>query len=120
MRKSKRAIRSSKPALRFELPALVTALAILSALAVSYFYSHGWQLWYGDAEAHLNTARRIIDSRTPGYGQLGTPWLPLLHVLLIPFVRVDSWWHSGLAAGIPSAAFFVAGGVFLFAAARRI
>ena len=28
----------------------------------------GWTLYYGDAEAHLNIARRIIDSRTPGYG----------------------------------------------------
>jgi len=92
----------------------------VSASAVWFVYSHGWQLWYGDAEAHLNTARRIIDSRTPGYAQLGTPWLPLLHVLLIPFVRVDRWWYSGIAAALPSAVFFVLGGTFLFATARRV
>src|SRR5215470_3626572 len=113
MRKSRSAIRSSKAAPRFELPAFTFGLAILSALAVWFFYSHGWLLWYGDAEAHLNTARRIIDSRTPGYGQLGTPWLPLLHVLLIPFVRVDRWWYSGIAAAFPSAVLFVLGGAFL-------
>jgi len=120
MRKSKHAIRSSKAAPLFELLAVVSALGLLSALAVWFFFSRGWTLWYGDAEAHLNTARRIIDSRTPGYAQLGTPWLPLLHVLLIPFVRVDRWWQSGIAAAFPSAAFFVMGGAFLFAAARRV
>lgn len=41
-------------------------------------------------------------------------------MLLIPFVRVDAWWHSGIAAAFPAAASFVAGGVFLFAAVRRI
>src|SRR5437879_8444780 len=101
MRKSRRAIRSSKAAPRFECAAVASVLAVVSALAVWFFHSRGWLLWYGDAEAHLNTARRIIDSRTPGYGQLGTPWLPLLHVLLVPFVRVDAWWHSGSAAAIP-------------------
>ncbi len=120
MRRSRRAIRSSKAAPRFELPALVLALALLSALAVGFFFKNGWLLWYGDAEAHLNTARRILDSRTPGYAQLGTPWLPLLHVLLIPFVRVDRLWWSGLAASFPAAFFFVMGGAFLFAAARRV
>jgi 4-amino-4-deoxy-L-arabinose transferase-like glycosyltransferase len=44
----------------------------------------------------------------------------LPHVLLIPFVRVDSWWYSGIASAFPSAAWFVMGGMFLFAASRRI
>jgi len=96
------------------------ALAILSACAVRFFYSHGWLLYYGDAEAHLNIARRIFDSQTPGYDQLGSYWLPLAHVLMLPFVHVDSWWHSGLAASFSPAGCFVIGGAFLFAAARRI
>jgi hypothetical protein len=95
-------------------------LALISAAAVRFLYSRGWLLWYGDAEAHLNTARRIIDNQTPGYDQIGTVWLPMLHVLLLPFVRVDAWWHSGIAAAFPSAICFVIGGTFLFAAARRI
>jgi hypothetical protein len=95
-------------------------MAALSASAVWFFYSHGWLQWYGDAEAHLDNARRIFDSQRPGYDQLGSPWLPIPHLLLLPFVRVDSLWHSGLAAAFPSAAFFVMGGAFLFAATRRI
>ena len=95
-------------------------LSAVSILAVHYFHSRHYLLWYGDAEAHLNTARRILDSATPGYDQLGTPWLPLPHVLLIPFARVDSWWRSGIAAAPPAAFCYVLGGVFLFAAVRRI
>ncbi len=79
----------------------------------------GYTLYYGDAEAHLNIARRALDSRTPGPEQLGTVWLPLPHVLLIPFVMRDSWWRSGMAGVIPSAICFVLAGAFLFAAARR-
>ena len=65
-------------------------MAALSASAVWFFYSHGWLQWYGDAEAHLDNARRIFDSQRPGYDQLGSPWLPIPHLLLLPFVRMDS------------------------------
>jgi hypothetical protein len=87
---------------------------------VAFVYRHGWILYYGDAESHLNTARRIIDSRTPGLDQFGSPWLPMLHALLLPFVARDNLWRSGLAGAIPSAACFVIAGSFLFAAARRV
>ena len=105
---------------RKRLPHIACVLSLLSASAVWFFYSHGWLLYYGDAEAHLNIARRIFDSQTPGYDQLGTYWLPLTHVLMLPFVRVDAWWHSGIAASFSAALCFVIGGTFLFAAARRI
>lgn len=95
-------------------------LAVWSAAAVWFFYARGFVLYYGDAEAHLNIARRLVDSLTPGYDQIGTPWLPLLHLLLAPFARVDALWRSGLAAAIPSAACSIAAGVLLFAAVRRI
>jgi hypothetical protein len=120
--KSRRAIRSSKARRRFSVAGLapVPVLSLISATAVWWVWSHGWTLWYGDAEAHLNTARRIIDNQTPGYDQLGTVWLPLLHVMLLPFVRVDRWWHSGIAAAFPAAICFVIGGTFLYNAARRM
>src|SRR5258708_31322834 len=86
------------------------ALTAISASAVIFFYAHGWLLYYGDAEAHLNIARRILDSQTPGYDQIGSPWLPLPHLLMLPFARVNPWWRSGIAGSIPSAACFVIGG----------
>ena len=91
-----------------------------SALAVAFFSSRGWLLYSGDAEAHLDIARRMVDSRTPGYDQVGTAWLPLEHWLTVPFAGVDAWWQSGLAGAIPSAVCFVVAGCFLFAAVRRI
>jgi len=93
---------------------------VWSALAVWFFYAHGWLLYYGDAEAHLNIARHVFDSQTPGLIQFGTVWLPLPHALMLPFVQFDSLWRNGMAGAIPSAAAFVAAGTFLFAAVRRI
>ena len=97
----------------------MAALATLS-VAVTRFVNHsGWTLYYGDAEAHLNIARRIVDSRNPGYDQIGTVWLPLPHLLMLPFVRSDAWWHNGLAGAVPSSICFVVSGAFLFLAMRR-
>jgi hypothetical protein len=100
--------------------AVPAVLAVLSAAAVAFFYSRGNLCYFGDAEAHLNIARRIVDSRTPGYDQVGTVWLPLPHWAMIPLARIDRLWISGLAGAIPSAIAFVIGGSFLFFAARRI
>jgi hypothetical protein len=99
---------------------VLAALALVSAGAVTVCYLNGWLLYYGDAEAHLNIARRIVDSRTPGYDQVGTVWLPLLHWLLLPFARVDALWVNGLAGAIPSAIAFLLAGTFLYLAAYRI
>lgn len=99
---------------------LAIALVALSVSAVRYFYGHGYLLWFGDAEAHLNNARRLMDSTTPGYDQLGSPWLPVPHVATLPFARMDRLWQSGLAAAFPAATAFVVGGLFLFAAVRRV
>jgi hypothetical protein len=98
---------------------LFVLLAVLACAAASYVYAHGYTLYYGDAEAHLNIARRVVDSRTPGPEQLGTVWLPLPHILMLPFVRNDHLWRTGLAGVIPSAASFVVAGLALFASVRR-
>jgi hypothetical protein len=95
-------------------------VAAMSALALTRSYFGGWTLWYGDAEAHLNIARRVVDARSPGYEQIGTVWLPLPHLLMLPGVWVDALWRSGLGGALPAAACFVAGGVFLFLAVRRL
>ena len=95
------------------------ATLCLSAAAVWFFYANGSLLYWNDAESHLNIARRVLDSRTPGYRQLGTTWLPLPHILMIPFAADMKLWRSGLAAAIPSASFFIAAACFLYATARR-
>jgi dolichyl-phosphate-mannose-protein mannosyltransferase len=99
---------------------VIALLAAWSAAASAFFFLRGYTLYYGDAESHLNIARRIFDSRTPGTDQIGSVWLPLPHLLLMPFAARDALWKSGLAGTIPSAVCFVIAGSFLFAAARRV
>ena len=90
------------------------------AAAVAYYFRTGATLYWGDAEAHLNIARRIVDSRTPGWNQVGSTWLPLPHLLMIPLVRNDRLWQTGLAGAITSAACMTLAATFLFAAVRRL
>jgi len=95
-------------------------LAAIGAAALYWHHTHGYTLYYGDAQAHLVNARRMVDSRTPGWDQLGTVWLPLPHWLILPFVTNDEWWRTGLAGAFPSSACFVLAGTFLYLAIRRL
>ena len=93
----------------------VFILAILASLislaSFLYFYSHDKILLYGDAVAHINIARRVFDSQFPGLAQLGTVWLPLPHLLMIPFIVNDRMWSSGVGGSVPSLIAFVLGAV---------
>ena len=100
------------------LACLVLCVAVMAS-AVALVWRSGSLLYYGDAEAHLDIARRVVDSKTPGWPQLGTTWLPLPHLLMLPLVRSDWLWRTGLAGAIPSAAAMAIGATFLFAAIRR-
>ena len=120
MKRWTRGIANSKHARIFETAAIIALLALWSAAAVWFFYSSGYLAYYGDAEAHLNIARRILDSRTPGYDELGAVWLPLPHVLIMLFARSDALWRTALAGSIVSGISFVLAGAFLYAAARRV
>src|SRR5450432_3746043 len=88
--------------------------AAVSVFSFLFYLRHGDLLLYGDAVAHINIARRVFDSRTPGLLQLGTVWLPLPHLLMIPFLLSDGMWQSGVGGSIPSMAAYVfgVGGIF--------
>ncbi|MGE0814003.1 MAG: hypothetical protein AB7O28_21895 [Vicinamibacterales bacterium] len=58
----------------------------------------GWSLADPDAKAHLVVARRILDSRTPGWTQIGAVWLPLPHLLNMLPVQVDAFYRTGASA----------------------
>ena len=90
----------------------------LVLVALSYCYRHGLMLLYGDAVAHLYIARRVLDSRNPGFRQLGSVWLPLPHLLLLPFVRIGAWWRSGLAGALVSIPSYVLACAGLYRLAR--
>lgn len=97
------------------------ALAAFAAVLCAFAWTlrHGALILYGDAEAHLHIARRILDAQRPRLSQLGTVWLPLPHLLMLPFVQVDSWWRSGLAGALPSAAETVLAASGLYKLARH-
>lgn len=59
-----------------------------------------------DQNAHLNFARLVTDSMTPGLSQIGF-WPPLLHILMVPFVAIDSWYRSGIAGYFLLAPFLI-------------
>ena len=97
---------------------LVAIAAFLSAGSFLYYLRHGDVLLYGDAVAHINIARRVFDSRTPGLLQLGTVWLPLPHLLMIPFLFSDWGWQTGVGGSIPSLVAYVWGTAGIFRLVR--
>jgi hypothetical protein len=99
-------------------------VVLASGVAASVFASlwswrHDAMLNYGDAVAHLHIARRVFDSHRPGLSQLGSVWLPLPHLLLLPFVAVYAWWANGIAGMIPSALAYIAGCSGIYRLARH-
>ncbi len=96
---------------------LALSLALVAA-SLAYCYRNGFLLLYGDAVAHLHIARRIFDSLNPGISQLGSVWLPLPHLLLLPFVWRTEWWQNGLAGVVPSMLSYVAASVGMYRLAR--
>jgi hypothetical protein len=99
---------------------LAAISAAISVGALIFYHHQGAILLYGDAVAHINIARRVFDSRTPGLFQLGTVWLPLPHVLDIPFVVNDRLWQTGLGASIPSMIAYIAGTLGVFRLVRGL
>ena len=74
------------------------AAAIAGAIAAVHFHRLGLTLSHYDARGHLVVARRIADSITPGWQQIGAVWLPLPHVLNLVPVQIDAWYRSGASA----------------------
>ena len=95
------------PPLSFRSDGVVAAgIAVVTVGALYFFYSRGLTNIYGDAIAHMEGARRIFDSLTPGYEEIGSVWLPLFHLLAAPLARSDFLWRTGLAGSIVSSAAF--------------
>jgi Dolichyl-phosphate-mannose-protein mannosyltransferase len=82
----------------------VASLILLVAFgALRSFYKRGLTDLYGDAIAHMASARRLTDSVTPGYDEIGAVWLPLDHLLVAPLAINNRLWRTGLAGSLVSA-----------------
>lgn len=99
--------------------AVLAACAVASAAAVEWSWQHAAMMNYGDAVAHLHIARRVFDSHQPRLTQLGSVWLPLPHLLMLPFVQVYSWWANGIAALPASILAYLAACAGIYRLARR-
>src|SRR3989344_937722 len=86
----------------------------LAIVSTAIAFNNDLIVAYGDAESHLNIAKRVIDGLTPGFAQLGGIWLPMPHILMIPFVYFDFLWRTGLAGSIVSGLTFIVSSIFLF------
>src|SRR5205085_10434358 len=92
----------------------------MSIAALVHYFRSGELLLYGDAVAHINIARRVVDSLTPGLLQLGTVWLPLPHLITIPFVLSDWAWMTGVAGSVASMVAYVLGAIGIFRLVSKI
>lgn len=84
---------------RDRIPILISLAALLIGLVAAVHYSTaGLALAHYDARAHLVVARRIVDSLTPGWQQVGAVWLPLPHLLNMVPVQMDTLYRTGASA----------------------
>jgi hypothetical protein len=106
------------PAADSDIALLAWLAACVSILTFLFYFKDGEVLLYGDAISHINIARRVFDSKTPGLLQLGTVWLPLPHLLMIPFLISMKMWQTGAGGSIPSMGAYVFGVVGIFRLTR--
>jgi hypothetical protein len=85
-------------------------VAVVIGSAAAWYYARGGlTLSHYDARAHLVVARRIIDSLTPGWRQIGAVWLPLPHLLNLIPVQWDWSFRTGFSGVAFSILTFAAG-----------
>lgn len=68
---------------------------LLGVVAVCWYTTSLLTLAHYDAKAHLVVSRRILDSLTPGWQQIGAVWLPLPHVINMLPVQIDLLYRTG-------------------------
>ncbi|HEY7289003.1 MAG TPA: hypothetical protein VH583_04130 [Vicinamibacterales bacterium] len=79
--------------------AIVGAIAVIvGVIAAVHYHRLGLTLSHYDARGHLIVARRIFDSITPGWQQIGAVWLPLPHLLNAIPVQSDFLYRTGASA----------------------
>jgi hypothetical protein len=98
---------------------VVFVAATCGTAAALLFARAGLTLSHYDARGHLVVARRIADSLTPGWQQIGAVWLPLPHLLNAIPVQIDRLFQSGASAVVISVlSFAVAAGSIAWIVSR--
>jgi 4-amino-4-deoxy-L-arabinose transferase-like glycosyltransferase len=96
------------------------AATVMSLIAYVTTVRLGGVLLYVDSISHLEIARRVVSSTSPGLAQLGYVWLPLPHLLMLPLVWISPLYQNGFAGSIVSMAAYVATAVLIYKIAFRL
>jgi hypothetical protein len=99
---------------------LFWSIPVGSTLVLWWCLHAGISNWHYDGVAHLNIARRVFDHPQPQLKLIGTVWLPLQHLLLLPLVQSDALWATGLAGSLISILSFWAAAFFLYQLGCRL
>lgn len=97
-----------------ELSVVFIILSVISIVSFVIYYINGLGLSYNDARSHLDIGRRVVEGLKPGMAQLGSVWLPLPHILMIPTVWNDFMWHSGLSGAFTSMVSYIVTGILIY------
>ena len=95
-------------------------MGALSIASFFYYFHLGLTTAYLDSQSYLVIARRVVESPTTGFGQLGGVWLWFKQALTLPFVWSDPLYESGIAGCISSMGAFIATGWLVFATVWRL
>ncbi len=104
----------------YEYHILFLILAEISCISFGIYLTNGLGLSYNDARSHLDIGRRVVEGLKPGMAQLGSVWLPLPHILMIPTIWNDFMWHSGLSGALQSMVSFVGTGLIVYYYLKKI
>jgi hypothetical protein len=103
---------------------LFILVVTVSTAAFLYFFTNGMTNVYGDGVAHVNIARKVVDSADDSlrqrYIQIGSPWLPVQTVLMLPLVTNGWMWRTGAAGSIVSMIAFIIAALVLHRLAKRL
>ena len=105
---------------KYFLACLAVGLTTISIISFMIYLNNGLGLAYNDARSHLDIGRRVVEGLKPGLAQLGSVWLPLLHVLMIPTIWNDVMWHTGLSGALQSMVSFIATGMIIFLFLKKL
>lgn len=92
--------------------------AVLSIAFFAWYDAHGVTAAFNDARIREMIARRVLMSQTPGLAQLGTTWLPLPFMLMLPLIWNDTLFRTGIAGSLPAMLAYVIAAVYVYRSAR--
>src|ERR1017187_6779051 len=79
---------------------VVLAATVISLVAYVTTVRLRGVLLYVDSISHLGIARWVVSCPSPAVAQLGYVWLPLPHLLRLPFVWISPLNQNGFAGSI--------------------